>query len=94
MDSLLKADIFFFVTTVVVVVIAVFVVILLVYLVKIVRLVRDMSERVKREADAITNDVSQVREGLKKGDITAEDVGGYVKDFFTTRKGRKSKTKK
>lgn len=66
-DSLLKADIFFAVSTVAVVVIAACLVWILFYIIKILRNVRSVSEDVKREVHAIAEDAQGVHRTVYSG---------------------------
>lgn len=66
-DSLLKADIFFLISTVAVVVIAVCLVWVLFYLIKILRNVQSVSEDVKREVHAIAEDAKGVHNTVHSG---------------------------
>ncbi len=63
MDTLLKADIFFFITSVAVVVLTILVIVALVYFIKILRNVEDISKTVR---DSVDNASSHVEELLNK----------------------------
>jgi cell division protein ZapA (FtsZ GTPase activity inhibitor) len=67
MVEILKADIFFFVTTVVVVIVGILLITALAYLVKIIRDIRGISKRAKSEADFIFDDVGFLRRDIKTG---------------------------
>lgn len=66
-DSLLKADIFFVISTVAVVLIAAFLVWVLFYIIKILRNVQSISEDVKREVHAIAEDAQGVHRTVYSG---------------------------
>jgi predicted PurR-regulated permease PerM len=66
MDTFIHADIFFFVTTIVLVVFAAFGVILLIYSVKIVRTVSDIANTIKTESKNIAEDIESIREQVKE----------------------------
>jgi uncharacterized membrane protein len=65
MESLMKSDIFFFITTVVVVLLGIFALVAIVYIIKIVKTVRKISETVKKTVDMTNSDFNEVREHLK-----------------------------
>jgi hypothetical protein len=63
----MKQDIFFFVTTIAVVILTILLAILVIYIIKITRDVKYISERAKTEADLISQDLSDLRDNVKKG---------------------------
>ncbi len=66
METILKADIFFFVTTIVVLVLAVVSVVALIYLIRILKNVFYISKVVKRESDETAKDLSDLRRSLRE----------------------------
>lgn len=66
MAEFMKADIFFFVTTVAVVVVAVAFMVFMVYLIGVMRNVRDISELVKIQSKYISGDISELRQNIKR----------------------------
>lgn len=66
MESILKADIFFVITTLVVIAIAIGLIILLIYVIRIVRTVEHIAKRVRDESDKIIDDVDAVRGQVKR----------------------------
>ena len=56
MESVLKSDIFFFVTTTVVVLLGIFAVIAIIYVIKVVKTVKKISETVKKTMDMLSAD--------------------------------------
>jgi hypothetical protein len=67
MTDFMKQDIFFFVTTIAVVVLTILLVILIVYIIKITSDVKYITKRAKTEADLISQDLSDLRDNVKKG---------------------------
>lgn len=65
MNELLKADIFFFITSIAVIVIAVLLVIALIYIIRILRDVKGVSKTAKESADAIGEDIQGARGEIK-----------------------------
>ncbi len=89
MDSLLKADIFFVITSASVVVVAVFLVIALVYVIRIVKDVKYVSKRVKAEADLIALDIDAARAKIKEEGYKAASIADYFMSFLPGRKKRR-----
>lgn len=91
MDSFLKSDIFFFITSVAVVIIAILLTVLIIYLIKVSRDIRYISQRAKTEADNIIEDVSQLRANIKEQGGKIKDLAGFLGRFY---KPKKTKTRK
>ncbi len=79
MDSALTSDIFFFVTTIAIVLLTIGGIIVIVYLVKIVRNVKDISEKFREQTKSISHDIDEMRQsgvgGIWKGLLA-------LKNFF------------
>ena len=69
MDSLLKADIFFVVTTVAVCAVSVVAIWVMTHVVKIMRNVEDISETVKKETKQFSQDINGIREHIKQNGV-------------------------
>jgi hypothetical protein len=65
-DTLIHADIFFFISTIALVVIAIGMCIALFYVIGILRNTRDISESVKEESKEFVHDIHALRNGVKK----------------------------
>ena len=90
MSSFIKADIFFFVTAIAVVALALLFAVALVYLIRILRDVKDISERVKEEASSITYDVSRFRAKIKEEGLQWR----HIAEFLGLTKRQKTKGRK
>lgn len=66
-ESILKADIFFFVTTIAVVIMTVLWGIVLGYLIVMLRDLQKLARKASNEASKIIDDVSDLREGVRDG---------------------------
>ncbi len=86
MDSFVKADIFFFITTIAVVVLVILVSIALVYLIRFLRDMSHVSKRVREEGDEIINDISEFRASVKKNDFGFRPVLRFVRNILKRRK--------
>jgi signal transduction histidine kinase len=95
MDAVLKADIFFFITTVAIVVLAIAAFIALVFLIQILRDVRHVSKRVREQSDRILSDVEDLRNFIKEEGKKAinfkELASAIIAKFLSKRKPRRPK---
>lgn len=89
MDSLIKSDIFFFVTTVVVAGLGVLIAVALVYLVRILSDVKKLSQKVRQEGEHIVDDIEGLRENIKKNTMKLSDILSF--GFFRKKSERKKK---
>lgn len=90
MSDILHANIFFFITAVSVVLVTIMVIVALYYVIRILRAVRDVAERVREGSEVIAQDAANLRDGLLSGSFfsalyeRAANTAG-----FSTRKSRK-----
>lgn len=87
MDTVMKSEIFFFITSIAVVVLTILVGVVIAYLIRILRNVDDISEKAKEETALIKEDVAELRQNLREQGIKAKS---FV-TFFNKLKGRKRK---
>lgn len=96
MDAFIKADIFFFVATISLSVVATIAVIALVYMIKILKDVRHISSRAKKESDSLFGDIHDLRNFVKKEGQRAIDIKELVSgalQLFSKKKGARRKKK-
>ncbi len=74
MDTILKADIFFIVTTVVVSIIGLLIALVLIYLIRILSDVKKLSRKVRQEGEALVEDIDDLRENIKRNTIKLSDI--------------------
>ena len=89
-ESLIHADVFFFISTIALVGISIGICIALYYLIHILRNVREVSDKVKAEGTEIIADLKRVRLALKEEGMKWKYMIDMVTGFFI----RKNKTKK
>jgi hypothetical protein len=98
-STLIHADIFFFITTIVVIALGIVLVVLFIYLVIILKDVREISRTVRRESDEIATDVDmlrqEMRQEIRSGMSSMSAVTGFIGKLFsqhsTKRGGRHTK---
>lgn len=78
MDSLLRADIFFFITSIAVVMLTVVFAVAMAYLIRILRDVRHISQRLREETDVIIEDIEELRKRLKKQGERTTRMGQFL----------------
>lgn len=88
MESILKSDIFFFVTTIVVAALGIALAIAIIYLIRILRDVKEISKEVKDETKQIVSDVSTFRNDIKSGATAGRVVKSIGALFKRRKKGR------
>ena len=91
METLAKADIFFFITSVAVILVTAGVVVALYYLVRILRNVRDVTERVDEGTKALSEDLTILRANLKTGGFAWKHIFGFLGKHSRWFSSKKSK---
>ena len=89
MDSLIKSDVFFFITTICIVLVTILFGVILIYLIRVLRNIDLLSKKIKEEGEEIINDAHNIRIDLKSGVKKASDLIS-VFSFFNKKK-KKSK---
>jgi hypothetical protein len=92
MDTLIHADIFFFVTTIAVVVITIALTVLIVYLVKVFRSIRKIADAVNEETILLRRDIGDLRNEVRARGVRAGAAIDWFGKFFG--KAVKSRSKK
>jgi Na+-transporting NADH:ubiquinone oxidoreductase subunit NqrC len=83
MQTLIHADIFFFVTTIAVILVAFVAVIILIYIVIILKDIRELSRTIKKEGEEIIQDVHIFREEVKEeAKYTMKNSSSTTAAFF------------
>src|SRR3989344_5409205 len=97
-DTLIQADIFFFITAVAVVVITIALLVALAYFIQILRDVRYVTRRIREESDRVLSDVEHLRGFIKKEGEKVLDVkeflGGVIGTFLSKRKSSRNRKEK
>jgi len=93
MDTLIHADIFFFVTTIAVVVITIALTVLIVYLIKVFRSVRKIADMVSDETVLVRKDIADLRSEVRERGSRAIGAFDWIERFFGITKKSRSKKK-
>lgn len=82
MNSLIHADVFFFVTTIVVALIGIVGVIASIYIVGILRNVKTISDRIKKEGLEIVDEISEWRSHISKSGFGLGTLFMFIQKFL------------
>ncbi|MEI8338085.1 MAG: hypothetical protein WCF92_02985 [bacterium] len=89
MESFVKSDIFFFITTLCVVLVTILFVVILIYLIIVLKDVVFLSKKIKKEGEEIIDDAHNVRMDLKAHTKKASD---FISRFsFLNKKTKRKK---
>ena len=89
MDTLVQADVFFFITSIAIVLVTIATLMALFLLIQILRDVRYTTKRIREEADRIISDVEGLREFVKKEGKRAFNIKELVSGVFHIFQGKK-----
>jgi len=82
MDSIVKSEIFFFITSIAVIVLSVGAAVVLVYAIRVLRDVDHVAKLVRDESDLIAKDVSQLRESAEKEGVKISRLARLFRKYF------------
>ena len=91
MDTLIHADIFFFVTTVVVIIVGIALTVALIYLAKALSDIKEITKQVKEETILFREDIGELRGDIKKEGFRIERFMMFLKNLFKKTKTRSRK---
>jgi hypothetical protein len=95
MNTLVHADIFFFVTTIVVVIVGIAFTVTLIYLAKVLSDIKEIIGHVKEETILFREDIKDLRGNIKQEGFRAERFLMFIKNLFKKTNTRsKKETKK
>lgn len=86
MDSLIQADIFFFVTTIVTIVVGILIAVAITYLVFVLRDLKHIAHTVRTGADILADDVSDLRDEIKREGVKMKSLVNFSKKVYSRRK--------
>ncbi len=89
METLIKADIFFFVSTFAVAIVAICAGIVTFYVVRILKDVKHVSEALSRESDKVAEDIDAIRSTIKEKSHMVGGLLSAVSGAWRRKKGRK-----
>jgi|SRR3989338_9997630 len=97
METIIKADVFFFTTTIVVLILGGALLVAVIYLIKVLRKVKSITDRVEEEAEEIIDDAHKLRENIKKEEVRMSFVskltGAILNSIFVIKRSASLKNK-
>lgn len=93
METFVKADIFFFVTTIAVVLLTIILSIIMFYLISILRYIRHISQIAKDQAEELSDDIDDLREEIKTKGASLASIFDFM-GHFTRKRASGGKRKK
>ncbi len=88
MDTLVHADIFFFVTTIAVIVVAVAFTVVLFYLAKVLSDLKDITEHIKEETALFRGDIGRLRNTVQREGFRLEQFISFFRNAVKRKKTR------
>lgn len=85
MDTLIQADIFFFITSIAVIVLTLLLIVLLAYGVKIARTIASIANTVKEESENVIEDIADLRGRVKEEGVKVSAFWKFVTGFILNR---------
>lgn len=82
MNTLIHADIFFFITSIAVVIFAIGTIIVFYYIVRLMKDVKYIAEKIRLESDHVTEDIAAIRERIRNGESKALSIMARMFTFF------------
>jgi len=89
MESIMKSDVFFFITTVLVVVAGLLFLWLMIYLITIFKTIREITSRAKQLFNATSDDIDEMRTNIKQRGVSWTSL---LSMFSAKKKAKKAKT--
>jgi len=83
MQTLIHADIFFFVTTIVIVLVAIVLIVILIYIVIIMADIREISRFVRKETGEIAEDMKDIHTEIREKMRNMRDGGSPLRTMFS-----------
>ena len=86
MESIIKADIFFFITSIAVAVFIIGMIIAMVYVIRILNDMKRISKTMLKESDKFANDIDSIREAVKSEGAKAKTIANFFLKLFAHRR--------
>lgn len=93
METIIQADIFFFISSVAVIVFSICAIIIMIYVTRILRDMKHISKKVSEEGDKIIEDVEYLRETAKTEGMKMKNVADFFINLFIRRQ-KKTKARR
>jgi hypothetical protein len=91
MNTLIHADIFFFVTTIAVIIVTLLLIVVFIYLIRVLRQVEEIGKEIKSEAVLIREDIKDLRGSVRREGFKIQSFMDFFKKLFIRKKSSRSK---
>lgn len=88
MTEILQANLFFFITAMAVVIFTIFLCVAMYYVIRILRSVGKITERIDEGSETIAEDIKQLRSYIAEGSLISQIVGLFMRSGRSRRKPR------
>ena len=85
-ESLIHADIFFFISTIALTIINIGIIIVLIYIIRILKTAHDITEKIKIESTEILEDIKKLRLTLRNEGAKWKQIADLFRNFFDLEK--------
>lgn len=82
MQSIIHADIFFFVTTIALIVLAAVLVIVIIYVITILNDLKKITAKFRKESEEVMDDIHNLRNHIKTEGLTMRYLSGFFKNLL------------
>ena len=89
MDSIARADVFFFVTTIVTMLLGIAFIVLLIFLIKIAKNAEHIAKAMRKESDEIIADLDSMRASMRTEGFKIKHIARFFGRIKTRKKGSK-----
>lgn len=86
MESIIKADIFFFITSMAIVIFTIGMIIAMVYIIRILNDMKRISKTILKESDKFAGDMDSLRETIKSEGAKAKTIANFFLKLFARRR--------
>ena len=86
MENIIKADIFFFITSVAVAIFIVGMIIVMIYVIRILNDMKRISKTILKESDKLANDMDSLRGAIKSEGAKARTIANFFLKLFSRRR--------
>lgn len=86
MESIIKADIFFFITGMAITIFTIGMIIAMVYVIRILNDMKRISKTMLKESDKFANDIDSLREAVKSEGAKARTIANFFLKLFAHRR--------
>lgn len=93
METLLKADIFFFITAISVIILTILLIASFYYILRILKNTKEVTDKVKKGSDVLAEDLSELRQNIKEEGAKIKHFSNFFESILNRRTRSKSKTK-